>query len=154
VGSETVKSNGSMVDENVNYGRASRNKESASARQVHPKRKLSNYRNFHLTIFLSTELVGHQGLQRVSIQMEERPAVRQRSFRNGIYCDYKSSVKDTDICACFPKVFQALLSTGAIIAVKEVEMEEADPQRARKDYENVKEEVNILRGLDHVNVVK
>jgi hypothetical protein len=47
-----------------------------------------------------------------------------------------------------------LLSTGAIIAVKQVEMEESDPVKARKEYENIKEEVNILKELDHENVVK
>ena len=33
-------------------------------------------------------------------------------------------------------------------------MEETDPERARRDYENVKEEVRILRELEHINIVK
>ena len=54
----------------------------------------------------------------------------------------------------FGMVYQALLSTGAIIAVKQVEMEESDPVKALKEYENIKEEVNILKELDHENIVK
>ncbi len=85
--------------------------------------------------------------------MEKRSTAGSGSFWNGM--DTYSEMKTVRNMWIFPqKVYQALLSTGEIIAVKEVEMEEADPQRARKDYENVKEEVNILRGLDNVNVVK
>ena len=47
-----------------------------------------------------------------------------------------------------------MLSTGAIIAVKQVEMEESDPVKALKEYENTKEEVNILKELEHENIVK
>ena len=47
-----------------------------------------------------------------------------------------------------------MLSTGEIIAVKQVEMEEYDPVKALKEYENIREEVNILKELDHENVVK
>lgn len=47
-----------------------------------------------------------------------------------------------------------MLSTGEIIAVKQIEMEEADPIKARKDYESVREEVNILRQLKHENIVQ
>lgn len=54
----------------------------------------------------------------------------------------------------FGVVYQALLSTGSIIAVKQVEMEESDRAKALKEYENVKEEVNMLKELDHINIVK
>lgn len=54
----------------------------------------------------------------------------------------------------FGSVFQALLSTGEIIAVKQIEMEESDPVRARKEYDNVREEVKILRELEHLNIVQ
>ena len=54
----------------------------------------------------------------------------------------------------FGSVYEALLNTGAIIAVKQIEMEEADPKKARKEYNNVREEVRILRELDHINIVK
>jgi serine/threonine protein kinase len=47
-----------------------------------------------------------------------------------------------------------MLSTGAIIAVKQIEMEESDPNRARKAYDSVREEVRILRELDHMNTVQ
>lgn len=47
-----------------------------------------------------------------------------------------------------------MLSTGAIIAVKQIEMEESDPNKARKEYDNVREEVKILRELDHLNIVQ
>ena len=47
-----------------------------------------------------------------------------------------------------------MLSTGAIIAVKQIEMEESDPNKARKAYDSVREEVKILRELDHMNIVQ
>lgn len=47
-----------------------------------------------------------------------------------------------------------MLSTGAIIAVKQIEMEESDPNKARKAYDSVREEVKILRELDHMNTVQ
>ena len=54
----------------------------------------------------------------------------------------------------FGLVYQAMLSTGQIIAVKQIEMEESDPNKARIAYENVREEVKILRELDHINTVQ
>ena len=54
----------------------------------------------------------------------------------------------------FGSVYQAMLSTGAIIAVKQIEMEESDPDKARKAYDSVREEVKILRELDHMNTVQ
>ena len=44
--------------------------------------------------------------------------------------------------------------TGQVIAVKEVELDEDDSERAREDYASVREEVNILRALDHQYIVK
>ncbi len=54
----------------------------------------------------------------------------------------------------FGSVYQAMLSTGAIIAVKQIELEESDPSKARKAYDSVREEVRILRELDHINTVQ
>ena len=54
----------------------------------------------------------------------------------------------------FGSVYQAMLSTGMIIAVKQVEMEELDVNKMRKEYESVREEVKILRELEHVNIVQ
>jgi serine/threonine protein kinase len=54
----------------------------------------------------------------------------------------------------FGSVYQAMLSTGEIIAVKQIEMEDSDPLNARKEYESVREEVNILRQLKHDNIVQ
>ena len=47
-----------------------------------------------------------------------------------------------------------MLRTGGIIAVKQIEMEETDSKKARKAYNSVREEVRILRGLDHMNTVQ
>jgi hypothetical protein len=47
-----------------------------------------------------------------------------------------------------------MLNTGVIIAVKQIEMEESDPSKARQEYDNVREEVKILRELDHINIVQ
>lgn len=41
-----------------------------------------------------------------------------------------------------------------MIAVKEIELDENDSERVRDDYESVREEVNILRALDHSYIVK
>lgn len=54
----------------------------------------------------------------------------------------------------FGSVYQAMLNTGVIIAVKQIEMEESDPSKARQEYDNVREEVKILRELDHINIVQ
>jgi hypothetical protein len=54
----------------------------------------------------------------------------------------------------FGLVYQALLGSGEIVAVKQIEMEETDPEKARREYENVREEVKILRELEHINIVK
>lgn len=47
-----------------------------------------------------------------------------------------------------------MLNTGAIAAVKQVEMEEDDPEKAQKEYDSVREEVNLLKELEHINIVK
>ena len=47
-----------------------------------------------------------------------------------------------------------MLRTGGIIAVKQIEMEETDSKKARKAYNSVREEVRILRGLDHMDTVQ
>ena len=54
----------------------------------------------------------------------------------------------------FGYVYQAMLSTGGIIAVKQIEMEESHSTKARQAYKSVREEVRILRGLDHMNTVQ
>lgn len=44
---------------------------------------------------------------------------------------------------------------GRVIAVKEIELDqESDSQSVRDDYQSVKEEVHILRALNHPNIVK
>ncbi len=44
--------------------------------------------------------------------------------------------------------------TGRVIAVKEIELDEGDSERVRNDYESVREEIHILRALNHPYVVK
>ncbi|CAF1207027.1 unnamed protein product [Didymodactylos carnosus] len=51
-------------------------------------------------------------------------------------------------------VWSYLTLTGRMIAVKEIELDESNSERVREDYESVREEVNILRGLDHPYIVK
>jgi len=41
-----------------------------------------------------------------------------------------------------------------MIAVKEIELDENDTERVRNDYESVREEINILRALNHPYVVR
>lgn len=38
--------------------------------------------------------------------------------------------------------------------MKEIELDEGDSERVRDDYESVREEIHILRALDHQYVVK
>jgi len=47
-----------------------------------------------------------------------------------------------------------LTSTGRMIAVKEIELDEGDSEHVRDDYESVREEIYILRTLNHPNIVK
>ena len=47
-----------------------------------------------------------------------------------------------------------LTITGRIIAVKEIELDKNDSDSVRSDYEAVREEINILRTLDHSHIVK
>ena len=51
----------------------------------------------------------------------------------------------------FGSVYQAMLRTGGIIAVKQIEMEESNSKKA---YNSIRKEVRILRDLDHINIVK
>jgi hypothetical protein len=41
-----------------------------------------------------------------------------------------------------------------MIAVKEIELDEEDTDSVRNDYEGVREEINILRALNHRYIVK
>ena len=52
------------------------------------------------------------------------------------------------------KVYEALLNTGAMVAVKQIEMDNTDSAVNRMAYNCVREEVRILRVLDHENVVQ
>lgn len=47
-----------------------------------------------------------------------------------------------------------MTTTGRMIAVKEIELDEDESDRARDDYESVRQEVNILRALNHRYIVK
>jgi len=47
-----------------------------------------------------------------------------------------------------------MLSTGAIIAVKQIKIKKSNHDEAQKAYDSVREEVRILRELDHLNIVK
>ncbi|CAF4959068.1 unnamed protein product, partial [Rotaria sp. Silwood1] len=51
-------------------------------------------------------------------------------------------------------VWSYLTVTGRMIAVKEIELDEGDSERVRNDYESVREEIHILRALNHPYVVK
>jgi hypothetical protein len=54
----------------------------------------------------------------------------------------------------FGRVYLALLSNGSIVAVKKVEIEYEDPVMTQNAYNNVREEVKILKVLNHVNIVQ
>ncbi len=51
-------------------------------------------------------------------------------------------------------VYQAMLSSGEIIAVKQVDMNQIDSEKKKKVYDSVREEVKLLRDLEHANIVK
>ena len=82
--------------------------------------------------------------------------IQQKSFLNESENDFRFKWKRGNLIGkgAFGLVYQAMLSTGQIIAVKQIEMEESDPNKARIAYENVREEVKILRELDHINTVQ
>jgi len=77
-------------------------------------------------------------------------------YRIKIDNDFKHKWKRGEVIGkgAFGTVYQIMLNTGSIAAVKQVEMEEEDPERAQKEYDNVREEVNILKDLEHISIVK
>ncbi|CAF0753188.1 unnamed protein product [Brachionus calyciflorus] len=54
----------------------------------------------------------------------------------------------------FGSVYQGILNTGEIVAVKQIQMDEIISEKAKKDYEQVKQEIEILQRIDHINIVK
>ncbi|XP_070564922.1 uncharacterized protein [Ptychodera flava] len=53
----------------------------------------------------------------------------------------------------FGTVFCGLTNTGKLIAVKQVELSVRGKEDAEKQYEKLQEEVDLLKTLDHVNIV-
>jgi mitogen-activated protein kinase kinase kinase len=47
-----------------------------------------------------------------------------------------------------------MLSSGEIIAVKQIDTEQIDPNKTKSVYESVHKEVKLLRELEHINIVK
>lgn len=46
-----------------------------------------------------------------------------------------------------------LTSEGQLIAVKQIELNTSDKDKAKREYEKVQEEVDLLKLLDHKNIV-
>ncbi|CAF1238016.1 unnamed protein product [Didymodactylos carnosus] len=68
---------------------------------------------------------------------------------------YRSAKKGKTVGhGAYGTVWSYLMLTGRMIAVKEIELDEGESVRVREDYEAVREEVNILRALDHPYIVK
>ncbi|KAL8569123.1 hypothetical protein ACOMHN_055039 [Nucella lapillus] len=53
----------------------------------------------------------------------------------------------------FGTVWCGLTNEGELIAVKQIELNTADRQKAEREYEKVQEEVELLKTLKHINIV-
>ncbi|KAK7480429.1 hypothetical protein BaRGS_00028348 [Batillaria attramentaria] len=53
----------------------------------------------------------------------------------------------------FGTVWCGLTSEGELIAVKQIELNTADQRKAEREYEKVQEEVELLKTLNHTNIV-
>ena len=51
------------------------------------------------------------------------------------------------------KVWCGLTSEGQLIAVKQIELNTSDKDKAKREYEKVQEEVDLLKLLNHKNIV-
>ena len=51
------------------------------------------------------------------------------------------------------QVFCGLTSDGQLIAVKQIELNVHDWDKAEKEYESIQEEVDLLKTLKHTNIV-
>lgn len=51
------------------------------------------------------------------------------------------------------QVWCGLTNTGELIAVKMIELNTVDMQKAEREYEQIQEEVQILKTLKHRNIV-
>lgn len=51
------------------------------------------------------------------------------------------------------QVWCGLTSEGQLIAVKQIELNTANHHKAKKEYEKVQEEVELLKTLEHKNIV-
>ena len=53
----------------------------------------------------------------------------------------------------YGKVWCGLTNTGELIAVKQIELNIDDLDRANREYEKIQEEVELLKTLNHKNIV-
>lgn len=51
------------------------------------------------------------------------------------------------------QVWCGLTSEGQLIAVKQIELNTSDKDKAKREYEKVQEEVDLLKLLNHKNIV-
>jgi len=56
-------------------------------------------------------------------------------------------------CVCCPQVWCGLTNTGELIAVKQIQLNIDDMERAEVEYEKIQEEVELLKTLNHKNIV-
>ena len=52
------------------------------------------------------------------------------------------------------KVFEILLTNGKKAAVKEINLQAFSKEKCTKDYKKVEKEINILKSIEHDNIVK
>nr|XP_018669614.2 RGS domain-containing serine/threonine-protein kinase A [Ciona intestinalis] len=53
----------------------------------------------------------------------------------------------------FGKVWEGMTNGGQLIAVKQVELSPSDREKAKKEFENLQREVEILKDMKHTNIV-
>ena len=87
-----------------------------------------------------------------------RTARKGRQVGRGVRMRDKHALATRAILSTFSQAYGVVCTyltiTGRIIAVKEIELDKSDSDSVRSDYEAVREEINILRTLDHSHIVK
>ena len=57
------------------------------------------------------------------------------------------------VAGAYGKVWCGLTNSGELIAVKQIELNIDDMERAEREYEKIQEEVELLKTLKHDNIV-
>ncbi|KAG9349117.1 hypothetical protein JZ751_029437, partial [Albula glossodonta] len=93
-----------------------------------------------------------QNLAKELISLEEREVTLQPERRDsGPGGEREAS--QTDTRHPLPQVYCGLTSQGQLIAVKQVALDDSDPESGAREYQRLQDEVDLLKTLHHTNIV-